>query len=54
VDSALVDRYNYHYADQVFKQHNMAWALEEAYMQDTGEELSEAFGKAGIPCTKLF
>lgn len=54
VGHVLIDRYNYHYADRVFKDHGMAGHLDEDVMQDKGEALRAAFEKAGIPCRKLY
>ena len=53
VDYALIDSYNYHYADQIYKKYGMKWALEEEFFQQTSEELSAAFEKAGISCQIL-
>lgn len=54
VDHALIDRYNYHYADRTFKDHGMAWALKDDFFRDKGGELRAAFERAGIPCRKLY
>lgn len=53
VDHALIDSYNYHYADQVYKKYGMKWALEEEFFQQKSEELRAAFKKAGISCQIL-
>ncbi|MCX5810215.1 MAG: radical SAM protein [Proteobacteria bacterium] len=53
-DHALIDRYNYHYADRAYKKHGMEWAMDEKFFQDKGEELKTTFEKAGIPCQKLY
>ena len=54
VDRALIDRYNYHYADRVYKEQGMEKAKEEEFFFEKGEELRTAFEKAGIPCQKLY
>jgi DNA repair photolyase len=54
VDHALIDRYNYHYADRTFKKHGMQWAMDEDFFREKGEELRAAFEKAGVPCQKLY
>ncbi len=54
VDHALIDRYNYHYADQVYKKHGMEWALDEEFFFQKGEELRSAFDHVGIPCRMLY
>ena len=53
VDQALIDRYNYHYADRAFKEHGMAWAREDAFFRATGEALRRSFETAGVPCRIL-
>ncbi len=54
VDHVLIDRYNYHYADWVFKKYGMTGALDEDFFREKGEHLRAAFEKAGIPCQKLY
>jgi DNA repair photolyase len=54
VDHVLIDRYNYHYADRAFKEHGMAWALDEEYIAEKGEALRSAFDKTGVPCRVLY
>jgi DNA repair photolyase len=52
-DYALIDRYNYHYADWAYKKYGMGWARDDFFFQQKGEELRDTFEKAGIPCRKL-
>jgi DNA repair photolyase len=54
VDHALIDRYNYHYADWAYKKHGMRQAMDEDFFREKGEELRAAFEKAGIPCRILY
>ncbi len=54
VDHALIDRYNYHYADWAYKKYGMRQAMDEDFFQDKGEELRAAFEEAGIECRKLY
>jgi DNA repair photolyase len=54
VDHALIDRYNYYYADRAYKRHGMEQAMTEDFFQEKGGELRAAFEKAGIPCQKLY
>jgi DNA repair photolyase len=54
VDHALIDRYNYHYADWAYKKHGMQQAMDEDFFVEQGEELRAAFEKAGISCRKLY
>ncbi len=54
VDHALIDRYNYHYADRAYKKHGMQQAMDDDFFLEKGEELRAAFEGAGIPCRKLY
>jgi DNA repair photolyase len=54
VDHALIDRYNYFYADWAYKRHGMEEAMTGDFFQEKGRELKAAFEKAGIPCQKLY
>jgi DNA repair photolyase len=54
VDRALIDRYNYHYADRVFTKHGMREAMQDDFFRKKGEELRQAFERAGIPCERLY
>lgn len=54
VDHALIDRYNYYYADWAYKKHGMEQAMTEDFFQEKGGELKAAFEKTGIPCQKLY
>jgi DNA repair photolyase len=54
VDQVLIDRLNYHYADRVYQQHGMQWAMDDSYFEQKGEDLRTAFEKQGIVCGKLF
>jgi hypothetical protein len=50
VDHALIDRYNYHYADQIYMEHGMQQAMDDDFFAEKGEMLRAAFEKAGISC----
>jgi len=54
VDLALIDRYNYHYADYTYKKHGMQWAMDEDFFLKKGGELMAGFKKEGIPCRMLY
>jgi DNA repair photolyase len=54
VDHALIDRYNYHYADWAYKKHGLRQAMDEDFFLEQGEDLRAAFEKAGISCRKLY
>ena len=53
-DRALIDRYNYHYADRVYLRHRLQLALRDEFFRDEGERLRVAFENAGIPCQMLY
>ena len=52
-DYALIDRYNYHYADWAYKKYGLEWARNEVILRKKGINLRDAFEKAGIPCRSL-
>ena len=54
VDHALVDRYNYHYADRTYQEHGLQWAMRDDFFEARGGELAAAFERVGIPCQKLY
>jgi len=54
VDHVLIDRYNYHYADRTYKEHGMAWALDEDFFLEKGDDLRAAFEKVGKSCRMLY
>lgn len=54
VDHALIDQYNYHYADKLYKEHGFEWALDLYFFQEKGTELRSAFEKLGISCQLLY
>ncbi len=53
VDRALIDKYNYHYADWAYKKYGMREAMTGDFFQEKGEVLRSAFERAGIPCRVL-
>ena len=54
VDRALLDRYNYHYADRTYQEHGMQWAMRDDFFEVKGGELAAAFERVGIPCRRLY
>jgi DNA repair photolyase len=54
VGHVLLDRLNYHYADDAYKKFGMQWAREDSFFREKGEELRKAFEKNGTPCQVLF
>jgi DNA repair photolyase len=54
VDFVLVDRLNYHYADRIYRENNMEWAIEDRFFAEKSEELKKGFEREGIPLNTLF
>jgi hypothetical protein len=54
VDHVLIDRMNYHYADWVYRRHNLEYAMTEHFFAEKKKELASAFEKEGIHCQFLF
>ncbi len=54
VDFVLVDRLNYHYANRMYREHNLEWAIEDRFFAEKGEELRKGFERKGIPVQILF
>lgn len=54
VDSVLIDRMNYHYADWVYRKHKLEYAMTENFFTQKKIELANAFRKEGIPYRLLF
>lgn len=54
VDSVLIDKMNYHYADWVYRKYKLEWAREEKFFIQKGKELKESFEKEKIPCQLVF
>lgn len=54
VDSVLVDRLNYHYADSIYRANKIEWARGYPFFVQKGEELKRGFESKGIPCKVLF
>jgi DNA repair photolyase len=54
VDYVLVDRLNYHYANRIYRKHNMEWAIEDRFFAEMGDELKKGFEREGIPIQILF
>ncbi len=53
-DHVLIDRYNYHYADSIYKKFGMPQAREEKFFAEKGEQLRQGFEQAGVPCRVLY
>ncbi len=54
VDFILVDRLNYHYANRIYREHNLEWAIGDRFFDEKGEELKKGFERRGIPVQLLF
>ncbi len=50
VDTVILDRMNYHYADWVYRKHGLEEFLTDDYFSETEQALSSAFAKMGIQC----
>lgn len=54
VDYVLADRLNYHYANRVYREQNLAWALEKSFFSEMRSKLADGFKRKGIPLQLLF
>jgi DNA repair photolyase len=54
IDSVLVDRMNYHYADWVYRKHELEYAMTEDFFTQKKSELANAFRNEGVSCKLLF
>jgi DNA repair photolyase len=54
VDYVLVDRLNYHYANRVYREQNLAWAVENRFFAEMGRKLADEFRRKGIPLQLVF
>jgi DNA repair photolyase len=54
VDFVLVDRLNYHYANRIYRDYDLAWAIEDRFFADKGDELKRGFEREGVPVNILF
>jgi DNA repair photolyase len=50
VDTVIVDRMNYHYADWVYRKYGLDEKMSDDYFERLRHELSSAFSKYGISC----
>ncbi|MBN2242936.1 MAG: radical SAM protein, partial [Acidobacteria bacterium] len=48
VDHVLVDRLNYHYADRLYRERGMAWAMEDPFFFQAVDEIRAGFEAQGI------
>jgi DNA repair photolyase len=54
VDHILIDRLNYSYANRIYKENQMEWAREDAFLVEKAGELEAGFKEAGIPVRVVF
>ncbi|UCF12955.1 MAG: radical SAM protein [Thermoplasmatales archaeon] len=54
VDYVLIDKMNYHYADKIYKENGLDYALDPGFFTKKKIELSKAFNKEGVTCQLLF
>ena len=54
IDSVLIDRMNYHYADWVYRKHKLEHAMTENFFKQKKIELANAFRRERVPYRLLF
>lgn len=54
IDSVIVDKMNYHYADWLYKKHKLEYAMQDRWFRERKKELIEIFKKEGICFEFLF
>jgi DNA repair photolyase len=54
VDHILIDRLNYSYANRIYKENQLEWAREDAFLIQKAEELQAGFKREGIPVQVVF
>ncbi len=54
VDRVLIDRLNYFYANRIYKENGLEWAMEDAFFHWQAEVLEEGFKRTGTPVQVLF
>lgn len=54
VEQVILDRLNYHYADQTFMRYGLQWARDDSFFREKGEELRAAWERKGIRCQVVF
>ena len=54
VDYVLIDRMNYHYADQVYKRNKLEYAMTNNFFDRKKIEFANAFAEEGMPYQVLF
>jgi len=54
VHYVLVDKMNYHYADHIYRRHELEYAMANNFFTQKKIELANAFRKEGIPYQMLF
>lgn len=54
VDHVFIDRMNYHYADRVYRRHNLERAMSGAFFAGEGRKLASRLAEQGVDCRILF
>lgn len=54
VDSIIVDRMNYHYADRLFREHGMEDMLTDDFFRNAGKKIREDCIKSSIACNMVY
>jgi DNA repair photolyase len=53
VDYVLVDKLNYHYANRLYRENKLEWAIEDPFFIRTADALKSAFEEKGVPVQVL-
>lgn len=54
VDYVLIDRLNYHYADRIYREHNLQYAITNQFFHQMKNRLTEALSKGSVPYQVLY
>lgn len=54
VESVIVDRMNYHFADWVYKKYGIEWAKTDKFFREEGLKIKKLFENHGVKCRLLF
>jgi hypothetical protein len=49
VDFVLVDQLSYHYANRIYRENNLEWAIEDRFFAEKGGQVEERFREGGVP-----
>jgi DNA repair photolyase len=54
INSVLIDRLNYHYANSTYKKYGLEYAQTDEFFMEKKKELLASFKKLGIDCKSIF